>query len=157
MKPNTFQPTLWPGHTFWHLKVLWRTSKLKNWPCIKFLFYLFYMSTLVTQVQTFPGYHSHHNPPQAERFERALRRYLTRKVSKINIGQEGEHYLIIKIRNYGTFLLHFPHFMNMIPFPLRLDLKLWWEYAAPGECHYTLSTVNIGKDLRLQNISKQIQ
>ena len=51
------------------------------------------MSTLVTQVQTFPGYHSHHNPPQAERFERALRRYLTRKVSKINIGQEDEHYL----------------------------------------------------------------
>merc|ERR1719153_1548998 len=32
------------------------------------------------QVQTFPGYHSHHNPPQAERFERALRRYLTRKI-----------------------------------------------------------------------------
>ena len=84
------------------------------------------MSTLVTQVQTFPGYHSHHNPPQAERFERALRRYLTRKVSKINIGQEGEHYLTIRKRNYGTFgfLLHFPHFMNMIPFPLRLDLKL---------------------------------
>merc|ERR1719339_685751 len=32
------------------------------------------------QVQTFPGYHSHHNLPQAERFERALRRYLTRKI-----------------------------------------------------------------------------
>jgi len=32
------------------------------------------------QVQTFPGYHSHHNPPVAESFERALRRYLTRKV-----------------------------------------------------------------------------
>jgi len=32
------------------------------------------------QVQTFPGYHSHHNTPQAERFERALRRYLTRKI-----------------------------------------------------------------------------
>ena len=110
------------------------------------------MSTLVTQVQTFPGYHSHHNPPQAERFERALRRYLTRKVSKINIGQEGEHYLIIKIRNYGTFLLHFPHFMNMIPFPLRLDLKLWWEYAAPGECHYTLSMVSFSWGLKHGNV-----
>lgn len=32
------------------------------------------------QVQTFPGYHSHHNPPQAERFERAVRRYLVRKI-----------------------------------------------------------------------------
>ena len=107
------------------------------------------MSTLVTQVQTFPGYHSHHNPPQAERFERALRRYLTRKVSKIN---KGEHYLTIKIRNYGTFLLHFLHFMNMIPFPLRLDLKLWWEYAAPGECHYTLSTVSFSWGLKHRNV-----
>jgi protein transport protein SEC24 len=32
------------------------------------------------QVQTFPGYHTHHNPPQAERFDRALRRYVTREV-----------------------------------------------------------------------------
>jgi len=32
------------------------------------------------QVQSFPGYHTHHNPPQAERLERALRRYFTRKI-----------------------------------------------------------------------------
>jgi len=32
------------------------------------------------QVQTFPGYHNHHNPPVAEKFERAIRRYLTRKI-----------------------------------------------------------------------------
>jgi len=32
------------------------------------------------QVHTFPGYHNHQNLPQAERFERSLRRYLTRKI-----------------------------------------------------------------------------
>jgi len=32
------------------------------------------------QVQVFPGYHTAHNPPVAERFDRALRRYLTRKI-----------------------------------------------------------------------------
>jgi len=32
------------------------------------------------QVQTFAGFHSTHNPSVAERFDRALRRYLTRKI-----------------------------------------------------------------------------
>lgn len=32
------------------------------------------------QIQTFPGYHNHQNIPQAEKFDRALRRYLTRKI-----------------------------------------------------------------------------
>merc|ERR1719309_1676087 len=32
------------------------------------------------QVQVFSGYHTAHNPPVAERFDRALRRYLTRKI-----------------------------------------------------------------------------
>jgi len=32
------------------------------------------------QVQVFPGYHTTQNPPVAERFDRALRRYLTRKI-----------------------------------------------------------------------------
>merc|ERR1719394_1500145 len=32
------------------------------------------------QVQVFPGFHATHNPSVAERFDRALRRYLTRKI-----------------------------------------------------------------------------
>ena len=40
--------------------------------------------------------------------------------------------------------------MKIILFPLRLDLRLWWEYVALGECRFTLSTVNIAKYL-LQN------
>ena len=42
--------------------------------------------------------------------------------------------------------------MNIIPFPLRLDLKLWWEYAAPGECHYTLSMVSFSWGLKHRNV-----
>ena len=80
------QPTLRPGYPFWYLQVLRRTSQ---WNILSPIIIIHFedqslSSTVenffVTQVQTFPGYHSHHNPPQAERFERALRRYLTRKV-----------------------------------------------------------------------------
>ena len=32
------------------------------------------------QVQVFPGYHTAHNPPVAERFDRALRRFVIKAV-----------------------------------------------------------------------------
>jgi protein transport protein SEC24 len=31
------------------------------------------------QVQVFPGYHTAHNPPVAERFDRALRRFVIKQ------------------------------------------------------------------------------
>ena len=111
-----FQPTLRPGYPFWHLQILRRTSQSKIVFPIIIIHYEDHSLSgtvenfFVTQVQTFPGYHSHHNPPQAERFERALRRYLTRKV------QSSSEIPIVCI--FSSFEEAFK------TFDLRLDLKL---------------------------------
>ena len=130
-----FQPTLRPGYPFWHLQVLRRTSQ-SNILSPKIIIHYQDQSLSGTvenffapQVQTFPGYHSHHNPPQAERFERALRRYLTRKV------QSRSEIPIVCI--FSSFVEAFKVSV------LRLDLKLWWEYVVQEGCPCTRSTVII--------------